>query len=267
MAVLAGTTTRLRSWTASRWLARAGAALFVVSIPLALIGTNVRYLFGEQRLYTFAINRYDVAAVTGIPEEELLRATRELRAYLAGPDEYLRIQVTDSSGQTGPLFTPREVLHMRDVRALVQGIYRVQEVTILIILGYVALRVARDRRRGPRAVARLTWLSMLGFNLFGLAFGLTALLGFDRLFTRFHTLSFSNDFWQLDPRRDRLVQMFPFEFWQVATGLLVVLTLTEAALLAILSRWYLARSGRPEAQIDEGGVQTAEAPGRGAGAV
>lgn len=241
MAMLAGARARLRRWPGARWVARVGAALFVVSIPLALVGTNVRYLFGEQRLYTFAVNRYDVPAVTGIPRPELLRATRELRTYLFGPDEYLRIEVTDAAGRTGPLFNPREVLHMRDVRRLVQGIFRVQEAALVVALGYPALRVLLDRRDGPRAVAQLTWLTALGFNLFAVAFAVTAVLGFDRLFTQFHLLSFSNDLWQLDPARDRLVQLFPFQFWQIAAGLLIGLTLAETVLLGVAARWYLSR--------------------------
>lgn len=247
-----------RASGAIRWLARAGAALFVISVPLALIGSNVRYLFGEQRLYTFAVNRYDVPAVTGIPKPELIRATHELRRYLFGPDEYLRIEVTDSGGQVGPLFNPREVLHMRDVRALVQGIFRVQEVAIVVALGYPALRIMLDRRRGAYAIASLTWLTALGFNLAAIAFGVTAALGFDRLFTRFHTLSFSNDLWLLDPARDHLVQLFPFAFWQLSAGLLIGMTLLESALLALGAWWYLRRNPRPDE--DRQGDQPAADP-------
>ena len=244
---------RIQTWAASRWaaragtvLARVGAALFVVSVPVALVGSNVRYLFGEQRLYTFAIDRYDAPEVTGIPRPELLRATRELRAYLFGPEEYLRIEVTDESGRTGPLFNPREVLHMRDVRLLVQGIFRAQEAAVLVALAYPVLRIALDRQNGPRAVARLVWLTTAGFILAGIAFGAVAAVAFERLFTQFHLLSFSNDLWQLDPARDHLVQMFPLQFWQISAGLLVGLTLGEAALLALAAQWYLRREGRTE---------------------
>lgn len=227
----------------SRWLGRAGAAVFVLSIPMALVGSNVRYLFGEERLYTFAIKRYDVAAVSGIPEPALLRAAQELRAYLFGRDEYLRIEVTDGAGRPGPLFNPREALHMRDVRGLVQGIFRAQEAALLAALAYAAVRVLAQRRAGARAVAALTWKTALAFNLIAVAFGVTAALSFDQVFTQFHQLSFSNDLWQLDPTRDHLVQMFPFPFWQLCAGLLAGMTLLESALLVVGARWYLSRSG------------------------
>jgi integral membrane protein (TIGR01906 family) len=75
-------------------------------------------------------------------------------------------------------------------------------------------------------------------------FGITAALGFDTLFTRFHELSFRNDLWILDPDRDRLVQIFPFAFWQLAAGLLIGLTLAESVLLGVAARLYLARTDR-----------------------
>lgn len=242
-----------------RWLVRAGTLLFVVAVPVAIIGTNVRFLFGEQRLYTFAVNRYHVDEVTSIPKPELLRATRELRGYLFGPDRYMHITVTDNQGRTGPLFNPREVLHMADVRRLVQVIFRLQEAALLIAVGYAALRIALEGRDGARAVCSVAWRTALGFNLAGLAFAVTAVLGFDRLFTQFHLLSFSNDFWLLDPTRDRLVQLFPFEFWQLTTAALVLLTLVESSLLAILARVALARLERPAAAHPPDG-DTALAP-------
>lgn len=234
----------LRDCGAYRWSVRIGAVLFVLSLPIALIATNVRYLFGEQRLYSFAITRYEVAAVTGIPEDELLRATRELRAYITGPVNTLDIQVTDTQGRSRPLYTDREIQHMYDVKRLVQGFFRAQEGALVIVLAYIALRLVGERRAGLRAVATLTWLSTIGFLLTGLLFGVVAAIDFDWLFTRFHVLSFSNDLWQLDPTRDRLIQMFPFEFWVTATTLLIALTLAETALLSVVARWYLWRTAR-----------------------
>ncbi len=232
-----------------------GAALFVLSVPVALIGTNIRYLFGEQHLYDFAVAHYDVARVAGISQPELLRASSEVRQYLADDEDYLRVQVTDGAGQTGPLFNPREVIHMRDVKLLIQRIFRAQEAAIVVALGYAAVRLLAGRREGAAALLRLTWRTGIAINAAAIGFGVAAALGFDRLFTRFHTLFFSNDFWQLDPRRDHLVQMFPFPFWELAATLLVVMTVVEAVLLAVAARWTLARlEGAAEAEEPATGI-------------
>jgi integral membrane protein (TIGR01906 family) len=231
--------------TVTRWVARGAAVLFAVSVPLTLIGTNVRLLFGWQALYTFPITRYRVEEVSGIPRPELLRAARELRAYLLGPERPLAITVTDAEGRAGPLFTERESVHMADVRRLVQRLLRLQEVALLVGAGYAVLRVIAERRRGLAGVLRLVWWGGLGTNLAVLALAGAALLGFDRLFTQFHVLSFRNDFWQLDPRTDHLVQMYPLPFWQLATALFLGLTIVESALVAVLARWGLARLETP----------------------
>ena len=223
----------------ARWLATAGAAIFVVALPIALVGTNVRILFTTSPLYTFALDSYDVVAVTGIPREELSRAMAEIRDYFTNNQELLRITMVDEQGRSDPLFTPREVIHMRDVKALVQGIFRAQELALVLLAIYVALRFAIERQRAWAGLARLTRASMLGTLAVAVAFGVTALIGFEGLFTRFHELSFSNDFWQLDPAQDRLVQMFPQDFWLVSTVILAGVTIVEVLALLAVSWRYL----------------------------
>lgn len=247
MAVTSAAGARPRAAEAGRWAMRAGGVLFALSIPLVLIGTIVRLLFGAQQMYDFPIRRYDVPAVTGIPESELLRSTRELRAYLFNDQELLDIQVTDARGQTGPLFSEREVLHMRDVKDLLQSIFRVHLLALIVVGGYAALRLVLERQAGLRALARLTWWSTAAFLVAGAAIGVVAAIDFDWLFTRFHLISFSNDLWLLDPRRDHLIQMFPFEFWVNATTLLIALILAEAVVLAAGSQWYLRRTRQTHA--------------------
>ncbi len=63
-----------------------------------------------------------------------------------------------------------------------------------------------------------------------------ALVGFDRLFLYFHLVSFSNDLWILDPRRDYLIAMFPQGFFFDCTAVIAVLTLLEGAFLGLLPR-------------------------------
>jgi integral membrane protein (TIGR01906 family) len=225
----------------ARWLATAGAVLFVVALPLALISTNIRVLFTSRPLYTFALDSYDVPTVTGIPRSELNRSMEDIRDYFTNDQQLLRITVIDDHGRAGPLFTPREVIHMRDVKHLVQDIFRLQVVALAVLAGYVALRFAIERGRAWTGLARLTRVSMLGTLAVAAAFAVSTFTGFDRLFTRFHELAFSNDFWLLDPARDRLVQMFPQDFWLVSTVILAGLTIVQVLALLALSWAFLQR--------------------------
>jgi len=56
---------------------------------------------------------------------------------------------------------------------------------------------------------------------------------FDAFFTRFHELSFANNFWLLDPSKDYLIMLFPGGFWQDASIFIAFLIGIIAAIITI----------------------------------
>jgi integral membrane protein (TIGR01906 family) len=230
-----------RGWT---WLGTVSRVLFYVAFPLALVTTNVRFAFSEQRVYQYSIDHYDAPATTGVSRPDLIAATKDIRAYFDNDEVLLRTKVHDASGNVVPLFNTREVLHMRDVKTLVQRLYALETLAICVVLGFVVARHIWSGEDSLHALAaRLVQASVATVALV-LAFGVAAATGFDTLFTRFHELSFGNDFWQLDPARDHLVQMFPQGFWLDATLLIAGLTVLEAAVIGGAAWLYLRRGDR-----------------------
>jgi integral membrane protein (TIGR01906 family) len=73
-----------------------------------------------------------------------------------------------------------------------------------------------------------------------LVIGLISLVAFDSLFTLFHQVFFPGGNWAFDPDTQRLVQLYPFRFWQIAAGALGVLVL-GLGLLAWLLGLQLSR--------------------------
>jgi integral membrane protein (TIGR01906 family) len=221
-------------------LARWGAAaLFLIALPLLLLLSNVRIVASEPAVFGYSFDRYDAVAVTDVARPELDRAASDIVRYFGDDRDLLDIRVT-IDGREQALFNLREVLHMRDVKALFGAVFRLHELALVYVVGYVAAVFLWARERSMRHLARLVALGggiTVGALL--LASG-GVLIGFDDLFRQFHTLSFSNDFWQLDPDRDRLIQMFPRGFWFDATLGVGLLTMLEAALLSALSLGYLA---------------------------
>ena len=228
---------------AARWVA---AAVFIVCIPVFLVLTNVRIATTEERVYGYAFSAYDIPAVTGIPRPELDRAAHELVQYLTSsdPDSLLDIRVHVTGGESQPLYNEREILHMRDVKRLFQFVFRVHEVAFAYILVYVAGVYLWSREQSLRRLARQAVVAGIATAV---ALGVAAvamLIGFDQLFLAFHLVSFANDFWQLDPATDRLVQMFPEGFWfDVSIGV-GVLTVIEGGLVALGGYAYLEWSER-----------------------
>ncbi len=69
------------------------------------------------------------------------------------------------------------------------------------------------------------------------AVGIAFAVFFDRAFTLFHQLFFAEGTWTFDPATDRLVQLFPYQFWTETTIAIAVVGLgLTAAVWAVASR-------------------------------
>ena len=219
-------------------------ALFVAAVPVFLIATNVRWVINAPLLYTYGFDKHDVPARTGIERDQLLSAARQIRDYFNNGDEYLAVSVVRDGVPVEQLYNSREVLHMKDVKGLVNGVYRIQLATGAYLAAFVAIGLAVWRRE---LVPRLALYAALGGALtLGLVVvvGLASLVGFDRLFLAFHLISFSNDLWLLDPRTDYLLAMFPEGFFLDATLWIAGSTVVEAALLTAGALLFLRRRPR-----------------------
>jgi integral membrane protein (TIGR01906 family) len=215
--------------------------LFIVAIPLALISTNVRYLANEGRVYTYAFDEYNAPAETGIARSELVRASAELRAYFNNNADLFNTRVKQKDREV-PLFNDREVRHLHDVKQLFGWVFHIQEIAFVYILAYVAGVFIWARERSLRALALHTLIGgMLTIAIIAVL-GAFAVTGFERAFERFHLIAFNNDLWRFDPRTDHLIQMFPEEFWFDVTMFTGLMTVTEAALLSLISVIHLTVS-------------------------
>ena len=236
-----------------RWVA---TTLFVVALPLFLVLTNVRIAALWPPVHEYSFARYDGAATTGVERAELDRAAREIIDYFGNDEELLDIEVT-VDGEQAPLFSEREVLHMRDVKWLMQATFRVHEIAFAVLVLYVT--VALVRRRG-QAVAQVAGLLRVAGVLTVVLLGVAAaavLVGFDDLFRQFHVISFANDLWKLSPARDHLIQMYPRGFWFDVTLAVGLVSALEGALLAAAGHAYLVFAQRERRRTP--GLQAAEA--------
>jgi integral membrane protein (TIGR01906 family) len=130
---------------------------------------------------------------------------------------------------------------MYDVKTLVQSTYRVQEGAFLYLLlvgtlGFLIL----GNDFAVRFRKLLLTASLFNITVTGLI-GIAALIDFDPLFTMFHEISFSNDFWKLNPADSYLVRMFPQQFWLECVMLIGIATIVESValilLIGILKSW------------------------------
>jgi integral membrane protein (TIGR01906 family) len=228
---------------AVRYLRSLALFLFVASLPVTLVTTNVRFAANEGRLYEYGFSKYDVETKSGLPREEISRAGRELRHYFNSDEDTVRILVEEEGGEVS-LFNERETAHLRDVKDLFQLTFGIQELGVAYAFTYVVGVFIWAREGSLRRLATQVLVGSLVAIVAILALSAVALLGFDRAFEQFHFIAFNNDLWRLDPRTDRLIQMFPQGFWFDASMVVGLLTLAEAALLALCSGLYLGLTRR-----------------------
>jgi integral membrane protein (TIGR01906 family) len=195
-----------------------------------------RGLVGYQE--SAAVNLRIAVLPEGRDPDDVIRQDQELWASLI---EEAR-PVLDQGGEPVPLFNIRETAHMADVRDLVQVLFAVQA---LALGGLVALAVVMLVLWPPRALAAAAlYGSVLTAGILALA-SLVSLSGFDAAWSQFHVIAFANDFWELDPDTDHLIQMFPEAFWFDITMLIGAVTMAEAVLISAASVGYLLIS-RPK---------------------
>ena len=219
-----------------RFLCILRSTLIVLIVPLLLVTTNVRLVADSPYLYSYGFQKYGIESVTGIEMGQLELAGEKIRDYFSNDQDYLVIDIERQGQEIKNLYNQREILHMKDVKNLIQLIYSIQIWSLLlcitlILIGFLSIRL----RKFSNVIDPISWGGGLTLGIAAVV-GILSLFGFQRLFLFFHLVSFDNDLWILDPTRDYLIMMFPQGFFFDATVFIVVLTLGQALLLWVLPR-------------------------------
>ena len=207
------------------------AALDIVALAILPFLTPVWMSFGQTRA--------QATAWTGFTDAQLRYVTDSIvRDLVFGPPDF----AATLPGESTPVLSDAERAHMRDVRGVFAGFYAVA------IGGAVVLAAAFLLARGRVARARLWRLLSRSGTVIALVTVVGGGIGvfvFDQAFTLFHEIFFPGGNWAFDPREDRLVQIFPDQFWSettVAVGVVIIA-------LALGLRW-LGR--RRAASLEQG---------------
>jgi integral membrane protein (TIGR01906 family) len=117
---------------------------------------------------------------------------------------------------------------------------------VVVVAVAAAMLIAARRDAAGR---RASWAAVRGGSI-GLVVvlvvaGAIALVAFDALFETFHQLFFPGGSYTFDPATERLVQLFPFQFWQETAIAVGVVSAVLAAVVAGVATRRLARPADP----------------------
>jgi integral membrane protein (TIGR01906 family) len=238
-----------------RFVSRFAAICFVVAVPVFLVTANVRFVASDVHFYEKGFRDYNAAQVTGVALPELDRSAQDIVNYFENDVSTLRIVVNQNGDETS-LFNANETAHMKDVKRVMQVVFRINEVSLVIILAYISAVVLWARERSPRQLARLALWGIGVMVAFVGFISIFAVTGFDAAWARFHEIVFPGGNWQFNPDTDHLVQMFPDGFWQGTTYFVAMLTAAEALVVSALAAAYLiltssAKPSGPQAVEEE----------------
>lgn len=183
--------------------------LIVILFPFFAVLTSIRialtplFINLEYRLPGFPADTY------GFSTADRLHWAQYSIDYLLG-----RVTHADFSAQLlpdgTPLFNPRELAHMLDVRNLTEPVLAIWMGLCIFLIGtlvvFVALKEIPVLIKSLRTGGRLTILLIITILL-------GVWLNFNLLFTKFHQIFFEGDSW-LFYLSDNLIRLFPIRFWQ-----------------------------------------------------
>jgi len=197
------------------------ASSVLIGLATAIVIVTVAILpFLTPRWVAFEQGRSQAAAWTGFAPDDLRHATDAILSDLVfGPPAF----TVEVEGQA--VLDPRERGHMADVRTVFVGLWAFALVSIVILI----LAVGRaDRRRTWRAVRR----GALGLTVGVVVVGAIGVVAFDALFEVFHQVFFPAGSYRFDPATERLVQLFPYQFWQETAVIVGVVIIVVALAVA-----------------------------------
>ncbi len=214
---------------------RSASVLVAVATAIGIIAITLP-LFLNPVWVAFEQDRAQAAAWTGFTPAELRVATNAILADLVvGPPQF------DVALDGKPVLDARERDHMRDVRTVFIGFFAV---ALLLVAGGAIVASRRhggDRFRTWRAVRA----GAIGLIVVLLVVGVVALVAFDALFEVFHRLFFAGGSYTFDPATERLVQLFPFQFWQETAMAVGAVSIILAAIVALVASARLADRATP----------------------
>jgi integral membrane protein (TIGR01906 family) len=207
---------------------RIAAVIAAIAAPCVIVGAAV-LLFLNPIWVEFEQDRSDVTRITGYTTAQVQQVTGSILSDLVfGPPDF------DATVNGVAVLEPREQSHMVDVRTVLMSLGLLALAATVLLAGLMV--ASRGKPWFWRAVGTGASVLVGGVIVVGVAFALF----FDQAFELFHEIFFPPGTYMFDPRTDRLVQLFPDQFWS-ETSVAIALAVLLLAFLVVLEARRLGR--------------------------
>lgn len=206
--------------------------LLILSLSLTFLMISIENNAYNKNYYLRSYKKYNIESETGRIMYELDEITNHIINYLKGKggDELLE-----------PYFNEREVMHMRDVQNLFKYERLVKYffgIISIIIMGYLGYK--KEYKFLGKTLAFglfINYIVLIILSLFIIS-------DFNKYFTIFHYIFFSNDLWLLNPQTDLMIQMLPEEFFIGMAKKIGLSFFIYLSILQIIGIYYMKKGRR-----------------------
>lgn len=200
--------------------------IIYLSLPVSLITANATYLINSNWLYSYNWNRNNIPESTNLSIDDLNFISNKIKTYFSDNSEKLDVKIM-VNGYENSIYNEKEIIHMIDVKNLIKIVYIISIFTTVILILCIISLIYFLKEKSYKLLSSTIKISFLIFGSIVLIFILASITNFTWVFTKFHMLSFSNDLWILDPKKDMLIMMFPERFFLETTLLIGLFTICE----------------------------------------
>ena len=201
----------------------------IILLPLVLLLTTLELVSFDKDFYMDKYEEYKIVDETGMARKDLSDVTDKLIGYLKDDVDNLHIK-KEINGVNQEVFKEREVLHMIDVKELFIKGHKIRNISFLLVLLSLIALIMKDKKSIGRV---LILSSILSFALIFILF-LLMNSDFNKYFTHFYEIFFTNDLWLLDPDTDVLIQMLPLDFFYSIATKISSIFIVELIIVTVL---------------------------------
>jgi len=205
--------------------------VFSVALFLTLFFTAINIVVYNEDYYRWHYENRNIEQATGMNIDDLMKVTKVFIDYLQDKRNNINVQAT-IHGQVDEVFGEREKAHMVDVKTLAVNGERIRVYGGLFVLLVLFLAIYKDKRYLRELLAGIKYVFLV-LALMIMGIGALLITDFNKYFTIFHELFFSNDLWLLDPQTDVLINMVP-EIFFFTTAMLVMIIFIVMIIITIV---------------------------------
>ena len=188
---------------------------------------SVLVLSFNKRIYK-SVYRSDenIKEFSGFTEEEYLGEIKRLKGYL--------FNTREDSSLIDSVYSEDEVSHMKDVYRL----FRMVRIICILSFFSAAFIIIKNKKCISSIDISRRWYL---FIVFPVLISAPAIINFEKFWTAFHKVLFSNDLWLMDPRYSLMINLLPEKIFYSISMMTIILYFIIVLVAILCFRFFSKR--------------------------